>query len=197
MIIEMDIRARLGKRAGLIIQRLWVRANVLWTWANHFTLFASLTRAIFGTLLGECYNLNADKLCMAWPRNTPKWSKMIVLISWWQRWRRRRQWWFSWTLKYKSSKLIIPSITLSNSIDHIYYNYHFKLMVSQTVILCGFQYQKQRKIYNFKPMWAKTVILCSVSKFQKQGKKYNQMWHHIESQTLFALAWAGNGQSWI
>ena len=31
-------------------------ANVL------FTLLASLTRAIFSTLLGECYNLSADKL---------------------------------------------------------------------------------------------------------------------------------------
>ncbi len=40
--------------------------NVLWTWANHFTLLASLTRAIFDTLLGGYYNLSADKLCTAW-----------------------------------------------------------------------------------------------------------------------------------
>ena len=38
-------------------------ANVLWTWADHFTLLASLTREKLSTLLGEYYNLiSADKL---------------------------------------------------------------------------------------------------------------------------------------
>ncbi len=43
---------------------MFCMANVLWTWANHFTLLALLTRTIFGTLLREiCYNLHADTMC--------------------------------------------------------------------------------------------------------------------------------------
>ena len=45
--------------------------------------FASLTRAHLGPVgCGEYYNLSADRAC-TWPvANRPRWSEMIVTISW-------------------------------------------------------------------------------------------------------------------
>ena len=41
-------------------------ANMLWTWANHLTLLPSLTRAIFGSCLGEYHNLSANRVAPVW-----------------------------------------------------------------------------------------------------------------------------------
>ncbi len=58
-------------------------ANVLWTWAIslHLACFVNQKRYLV-RCSGNYYNLNADKLCMAWPRSTLKWSEMIMMISW-------------------------------------------------------------------------------------------------------------------
>ena len=57
-------------------------ANMLWALAIHFTFLDQSD--IWYAVRGGCYNVGADKLCAGWPRSKPKWSEMIVMISWWQ-----------------------------------------------------------------------------------------------------------------
>ncbi len=56
-------------------------ANVLWTWANHFTLLdqSDIWYTAGGMIQSKCRWAVCTESC------TPKWSKMIVMISWWQR----------------------------------------------------------------------------------------------------------------
>ena len=63
--------------------RVLLQQACLYPWARCLISIALLTRAYLGPVVcGECYNLSADGAC-AWPAaNRPRWSKMIVVISW-------------------------------------------------------------------------------------------------------------------
>ncbi len=86
-------RVVLGKPAGLVIQRLWARAPLQPTCCEPGKITSPCLLCWPQQYLVHCvrgnnttYNLSADKVCAGWPRSaTPKWSKMIVMISWWQR----------------------------------------------------------------------------------------------------------------
>ena len=65
-----EFEPRYGKRVCILGQ-------------DTYSQFASLTRAYLGPVgCGECYNQSADGACACPVANCPRWSQMVVMISW-------------------------------------------------------------------------------------------------------------------